>query len=335
MRRFRLLVVGVLALGALVPAVALASSPAVQTGRATHVAQTSALLTGSVNPNGTATGYSFAWGTSSALGASTATKRAGHGHKAVAVKQYLGKLTPGTTYYYRLDALSTKGGAGGAIRKFKTKGPPPPGAVTGTATNVGSSTATINGTIDTHGATTTWQVQYGPSTSYSSQTPIQTAANSASPVPVSIGLSGLAPLTLFHYRLVAFHAGKFEGAGADATFFTKPSQPLAPNLRTSTSPKRDKHSPFKFTTNGRLTGNAVVPANLRCTGDATVNYYRGKIRTAHAVVPVQPNCTFSASISFRHKHGKHVVPVTVKIHYLGNGFLAGAKKVNHVKVGSK
>ena len=29
------------------------------------------------------------------------------------------------------------------------------------------------------------------------------------------------------------------------------------------------------------------------------------------------------------------MPITVKIHYLGNGYLAGAKKVNHVKVGSK
>jgi hypothetical protein len=64
-----------------------------------------------------------------------------------------------------------------------------------------------------------------------------------------------------------------------------------------------------------------------------VNYYSGKIRTAHVVAPVQPNCTFSAAVKFRRSHGKGVVPITVKVHFQGNGYLAGAKKVDHVKVG--
>ncbi len=293
------------------------------------------MLTGTVNPNGAATGYSFDYGTSSALGAVTPGKRAGHGNKPVAVKQSVGGLTPGTTYYYRLDALSTKGGSSGQIRTFKTAGPPPPGAVTGTATAVGATTATINGTIDTNGAATSWQVQYGVSTTYASQTPLQTVANSATPVPVSTPLSGLAPLTLFHYRIVAYHSGASIGAGADGTFFTEPAKPLAPNLSTKTTPKQDKKSPFAFTTFGTLRGNAVVPSTLRCVGNATVNYYSGKTRTAHVLVPVQPNCTFAANVSFRRSHGKGVVPITVKIHFLGNGYLAGVKKVNHVKVGHK
>jgi len=150
-----------------------------------------------------------------------------------------------------------------------------------------------------------------------------------------VPLSGLAPLTLFHYRIVAYHSGTSIGAGADGTFFTEPSKPLAPNLRTKTTPSQVKKSPFAFTTFGTLRGNAVVPATLRCTGNATVNYYSGKIRTAHVLAPVQPNCTFSAPISFRHSHGKGVVPITVKVHYEGNGYLAGVKKVDHVKVGSK
>ncbi len=336
MRRLKLLAVGVLVLGALVPAVALAaSSPAVTTGPATHITKTSALLTGTVDPNGAKTAYSFAYGTSTALGASTSAKNAGRGTKPVDAKHVLGGLVPGTTYYYRLDALSTKGGASGRIRSFKTAGPPPPGAVTGPATAVGPTSATVTGTIDTNGADTSWYVQYGTNTTYPSRTNAGIVTNNAAPVPVSTTLTGLSPLTLFHYRLVAYHGSRSIGAGADGTFFTEPAKPLAPNLRTKSVPKRDRKSPFKFTTFGSLRGNAVVPATLRCTGRATINYFRGKIRTAHAAVPVQPNCTFAATVSFRHKHGRGVVPVTVKIHYEGNGYLAGAKKVNHLKIGHR
>ena len=336
MRRFKLLVVGLLVLGALVPAVAdAASSPAVTTGKATHVTRNSAVLTGTVNPNGAKTGYSFSYGTSAALGATTAAKNAGRGNKVVNAKHVIGGLASGTTYYYRLSALSSQGGSAGAIRSFKTAGPPPPGAVTGPASAVGSTTATVTGAINTNGASTTWQVQYGTTTAYGSNTNPITVANSATPVPVSTSLSGLAPLTLFHYRLIAFHGGHSIGAGADGTFLTKPAKPLPANLRTKSTPKHDKRSPFRFTTFGTLRGNAVVPASLRCTGQATINYYRRKIRTAHAVAPVQPNCTFAATVSFRHKHGRGVVPVTVKIHYEGNGYLAAAKKVNHVKVGRR
>jgi phosphodiesterase/alkaline phosphatase D-like protein len=334
MRRIRLFVVGALVLGALVPAVALAaSSPTVETGAAVHVTTGSAVLTGTVNPNGASTGYLFNYGTSSALGTTTSGHRAGHGDKVVAVKQSITGLIPGTTYYYQLAALSTKGGTAGQIRTFKTTGPPPPGAVTGAASAVGSTTATVTGTIDTNGAATSWNVQYGTTTGYGVNTTAQTVANSATPVPVSAPLSGLAPLTLFHYRIVAFHSGASIGAGADGTFFTKPAKPLAPNLRTKTTPKRDKKSPYAFMTFGTLRGNAVVPPTLRCVGNATVNYYSGKTRTAHVVAPVQPNCTFAAHVSFRRSHGKGMVPIKVKIHYLGNGYLAGVKKVGHVKVG--
>src|ERR1700761_5970022 len=269
MRRLKLLVVGLLVLGALVPAVALAaSSPTVTTGKATNRTNNSAVLNGTVNPNGVATGYSFAYGTSTALGATTPAKRAGHGKKAVGVKQAPGNLVPGTTYYFRLNALNTKGGTSGAIHSFKTAGPPPPGAVTGTATSITSSGATINGEVSTNGADTTFVVQYGTTPSLGLTANGYSVPNSATPVAVHAAITGIAPLTTFYYRIVAYHGERSIGAGAIATFLTKPATPLAPNLRTKSSPKQDKKAPFKFTTYGSLHGNTKIPATLRCNGQA-------------------------------------------------------------------
>lgn len=335
MRALRLSVAGAVVLGAAVPALALAASPTVTTGRATHVGQTGAVLTGVVDPGGAPTGYNFSWGPTSALGAATASERAGHGSKPVAVRQRLGGLVPGTTYYYRLGALSKRGGATGAVRSFKTAGPPPPGAVTGPATAVGPTSATINGTVTTNGAATTWQVQYGVTTSYGLDTNLQTIANSTTPVPVSAALSGLAPLTWFHYRIVAFHDGKFAGAGADGTVLTMPAKPLSPNLRTKTTPKGDAKKPFTFETFGSLTGNANIPANLRCTGQAAINYFSHKTRVAHLIAPVQPNCTLAATAVFHHTHGTGKVPIKVTIEFEGNGYIGSTKKTDHVEVGHK
>jgi len=336
MRRFRLIIVGLLVLGALAPAVALAaSSPTVATGPATKVTDDSAVLAGTITPNGAATTYTFRYGITSALGYQTASQQAGDGTNPATATQLVGGLSPGTTYYYTLAALNSTGYAAGQIRTFKTLGPSPV-AVTGTITSIGPTTARVNGAIDPNGAATTWQVQYGKvSGVFTSQTPLQTVANSASPVPVAARLTGLSPLTEFYYRIVAYSGANVIGAGAEGSFFTRPSKRLAPTLRTKTTPKRDKKAPFKFTTFASLKGNAMVPAVLRCGGYATVNYYSGKILTAHASVPVQPNCTFSASVSFRLTHGKGVVPITVKVHYGGDGYLAAANGVDHVSVVSK
>ena len=161
MRGIKLLIAGLLVLGALAPAVALAaSSPTATTGPATNVSSDSAVLTGTVAPHGAATTYAFRYGTSSALGYQTPSKRVGPDTKRVTTTQLFDGLSPGTTYYYQLAALNSTGAAAGRIRTLKTPGTPP-AAVTGTATAIRSTTATVNGTVDANGAATSWQVQYG------------------------------------------------------------------------------------------------------------------------------------------------------------------------------
>ena len=84
----------VLAVGVAAVAVA-ASSPAVTTGTHSHVTDTSAVLHGTINPNGSATTYYFEWGLTTAYGVTSVAHSAGHGTKPVAVSADRGRADPG------------------------------------------------------------------------------------------------------------------------------------------------------------------------------------------------------------------------------------------------
>ncbi len=94
-----------------------------------------------------------------------------------------------------------------------------PIATTGPATVVGSTTATVTGTVDPGGQSTTWYVEYGTSTSYGSKTAAKSAGSGSSATGVSAGLTGLRVGTTYHYRLVATN-GTGTGHGTDAVFTT-------------------------------------------------------------------------------------------------------------------
>ncbi len=79
--------------------------------------------------------------------------------------------------------------------------PPAPNAGTGGVSSVGYSSAVLNGSIDPRGQGTDYLFQYGPSRSYGSQTPLSSAGNGTKPIMVSQSVSGLQPLTSYHYRI--------------------------------------------------------------------------------------------------------------------------------------
>jgi hypothetical protein len=315
-------------------AVAVAASPTATTGAATKVSQTGVVLHGRVNANGVATGYFFQYGPTPNLGIDSSSHSIGNGNAGVNVALPLGGLTPGTIYYYRIAATSTAGTALGAIRHFTTGGHPPPSVVTGVALNVRKTVATPTGLINANGGATSWQVQYGLTAAY----PLQTAITPltpvvATPLPVSAQLSGLAPATLFHYRIVAVPAVGPASYGADATFFTEPARRPVPRFSPHTSPGSDKKSPYVFTTTGTLQGAGFIPAVDRCTGKVGVRYYNGKRQLAIVVAPVGGDCKFNAQASFRRTRGKGTVPVRITVDFRGNGYLAPVNKVNHVTAG--
>jgi len=84
--------------------------PVVTTGTPTGITQTTATLTGTVNPAGWATTYAFKWGTTTTYGSATPVPdgSAGSGPAPVEVTQPISGLTPATTYSFRVAATVSK-----------------------------------------------------------------------------------------------------------------------------------------------------------------------------------------------------------------------------------
>lgn len=96
------------------------SKPSVTTGSAHAVSYSSALATGSVNPNGAETYYYVQYGQTKAYGQQTAIARLGSGTKNVAVSVALSGLQPVTQYHYRLVAVNGAGSTAGSDVSFLT-----------------------------------------------------------------------------------------------------------------------------------------------------------------------------------------------------------------------
>ena len=201
---------------------AAAATPSAITGPVTSVGPTTATATGTVNPNGQATTWYVEYGTSTSYGTKTANVSAGSGTANMAVSGSLTGLTAGTTYHYRVVATNASGTARGSDGIFTTSAGPI--AVTGSATNVATTSATLNGTVDPNGRATTWYFEYGTSTSYGTKTAVKDAGSGGSAVAVSAALANLARGRLYHYRLVATSdAGTSRGADQTFTTFGAPA----------------------------------------------------------------------------------------------------------------
>jgi hypothetical protein len=191
--------------------------PAVTTKAASSIADSSARLNGTVNPNGQATTVTFEYGTTTSYGAKSPATSAGSGTSARSTSAAVGGLAGGTTYHFRLVASNATGTTTGADLTFTTSGKPV--ATTGPPTAVTGSSATLTGTVDPVGHSTTWYFEFGPTTGYDTKTASQNAGSSAGSRAVSVPIAALAPGTTYHVRLVA---GNGAGIvyGADAAFTT-------------------------------------------------------------------------------------------------------------------
>jgi uncharacterized repeat protein (TIGR01451 family) len=96
------------------------AKPAAVTGNATGVGFTFATLHGKVNPNGSATTYSFQYGRTNHYGSHTSSSSAGSGNAFRSVARKVSGLHPGTLYHYRIVAKSAQGTVNGTDRTLRT-----------------------------------------------------------------------------------------------------------------------------------------------------------------------------------------------------------------------
>ncbi len=184
----------------------------------TAVTGTTATLSGTVNPNGTATSWSFEFGPTTSYGAPgspTPAQSAGAGSTQSSVSTTIDGLSPGTSYHYRLDASSSAGTTQGGDGVFTTASLQV--EFSSPATGLGPSSATLNGTVDPNGQATSYFFEYGTTTSYGTVTTTGSAGSGGAPVAVSAALSGLQPGQSYHFRLVA-ESSTGTVTGADTSF---------------------------------------------------------------------------------------------------------------------
>lgn len=102
------------------------SLPLAATEAPSSVSATTAVLNGIVGPNSCETKYHFEYGTSTAYGSSTPTRAVGAGSNNVSVAAMISGLAQGTTYHYRVVAISSAGTSFGTDATFTTGRTPKP-----------------------------------------------------------------------------------------------------------------------------------------------------------------------------------------------------------------
>jgi hypothetical protein len=139
----------------------ISTAPEAVTLPATEITTASARLNGSINSNKQLTTVSFEYGKSSAYGQTAPVDQGIHAGDSVSlVSSDISGLASGSTYHFRIKAVYPTGTAYGNDSSFTTKNQMPD-AITLPATEVLTTSATLNGTVNAYQQPTTVTFEYG------------------------------------------------------------------------------------------------------------------------------------------------------------------------------
>jgi hypothetical protein len=205
----------------------------VETNPATDISQQGVTLHGEFDGNGLPTSYYFEYGPTTAYGLVSEAapgSAAGSPVGPTAVSSVIDEYEGYSTYHFRLVAVNSFGETRGPDQSFETLAAPLPGVENPAVVNLAPTSATLMAEVNPNRWPTVYLFEWGRSTSYGSSTVISTAIGGLGNVnlPVSAPVTGLAPATTYHFRVVATN---FTGTtnGPDYTFST----PDAPTVESS------------------------------------------------------------------------------------------------------
>ena len=132
------------------------------------------------------------------------------------------------------------------------------------ASQLTTTTAVLNGVVGTGGVATAWQFQYGTTTAYGSNTPLQQIPAGKGDVAVSSMVQGLSPNTTYHFRLI--------GITAVGTYLSPPTVTFGRDL-TFTTTATGRTELFRrrlIVSNGFVTVPLRCMSGLSCHGRFTI-----------------------------------------------------------------
>ena len=220
--------------------------PTLTTSEVTNITGTTAISGGTITDEGSGTIVERGICWSEELKPTVVDSRTIEGGGDGTFASDMTNLDGGTTYYVRAYATNEAGTGYGMALSFKTLGDKPI-AITHSPTNVSSSGVTLNGAVNPNYLSTVITFEYGTTTSYG-----QTITSTQSPVEgnnllnVNADISGLAPGTTYHYRIVTVNSVGTSN-GNDITFTTMIAVPTLTTVSIS-----------DITTSSAVTGGIIT-----------------------------------------------------------------------------
>jgi len=183
--------------------------PNAYTTSPSSITETSAVLNGQINPNGSPTTVWFEYGLSASnLNRTVGTQNIGAGNSIINVSFPISQLEPATTYFYRVVASNAYGTTPGQVISFTTNtiAANAPKVITSLATSVTKNSAKLNGlvVIDTAAPTKAY-FEYGKTAALGLTTDKE-IVGSVGQIPFNQVVTDLSPNTIYFFRAVAENA---------------------------------------------------------------------------------------------------------------------------------
>ena len=210
-----------------------------------------------------------------------------------------------------------------------------PSVTSDAATAVDHQAATLNGTVNPRGSATTYNFEYGPTTAYGDSTPSTSGGTGGTAEAVSAVLSGLLPLTTYHYRLVASNPGG-SSFGSDQTFTTSAAPTTGGGTTTTQTtstptPTTTTPTPTPSTSNPLTTFAGVTPASTR------LRYRGGRVPVTLRCPAGSGGCKGTLTLTARSGGSRSAgrAAATVVLGRAGFSAAAGRSAVVRVRITSK